>query len=118
MDFYREPFLEESTRKPILVWPNEIPIDGFPQDNTKIVEAYYEKMKTSEIPKLLLWAKPGTIINEKNKDRILSEFKNIKDVYLGKGKHYLQEDHPDAIGRQCRLVPGINIRCDTDCPRS
>jgi haloalkane dehalogenase len=50
------------------------------------------------MPKLLLWAKPGAIIKEKNKDRIKNEFKNVKDVYVGKGKHYLQEDHPDKIG--------------------
>jgi haloalkane dehalogenase len=99
MDHYREPFLEEATRKPILVWPNEIPIDGTPKDNTKIVENYYAKMKNSNTPKLLLWAKPGAIIKEKHKDHILSEFNNTKDIYLGKGKHYLQEDHPDAIGK-------------------
>ena len=99
MDYYREPFLEESSRKPVLVWPNEIPIDGYPSDNADIIQHYYEKLKQSEIPKLLLWAKPGAIIKEKNVEQIKREFKNLKDVYLGKGKHYLQEDHPDKIGK-------------------
>ncbi len=99
MDRYREPFLEESSRKPVLVWPNEIPIDGHPADNAEIVQRYYEKLKRSDIPKLLIWAKPGAIINERDVDRIKHEFKNLQDVYLGKGKHYLQEDHPDEIGK-------------------
>jgi len=98
LDQYREPYREEASRKPVLVWPNEIPIDGHPQDNTEIVEQYNVKLKESDMPKLLLWAKPGAIIKEKDKDRIKNEFKNVKDVYLGKGKHYLQEDHPDKIG--------------------
>ncbi|UCE43109.1 MAG: haloalkane dehalogenase [Candidatus Aminicenantes bacterium] len=99
MDHYREPFLEESSRKPVLVWPNEIPIDGYPADNTEIVKGYYEKLKQSDIPKLLLWAKPGAIIKEKHVEKIRQAFKNLQDVYLGKGKHYLQEDHPDEIGK-------------------
>jgi haloalkane dehalogenase len=99
MDHYREPFLEESSRKPVLVWPNEIPIDGYPEDNTEIVQRYYEKLKQSNIPKLFLWAKPGAIILEKEAHKIIREFKNLKDVHVGKGKHYLQEDQPDAIGK-------------------
>jgi haloalkane dehalogenase len=98
-DYYRGPYLEEASRKPVLVWPNEIPIDGHPQDNTELVEQYIVKLKESDLPKLLLWAKPGVIIKEKDKDRIKNEFKNVKDVYLGKGKHYLQEDQPDKIGK-------------------
>jgi haloalkane dehalogenase len=99
MDYYREPFLEESSRKPVLVWPNEIPIDGDPSDNAEIIQRYYEKLKQSEIPKLLFWAKPGAIFKEKDVNQFKQEFKNLQDVYLGKGKHYLQEDHPDKIGK-------------------
>lgn len=99
MDYYREPFLEEASRKPVLVWPNEISIDGYPADNTKIIQGYFEKLKQSEIPKLFLWAKPGAIIKKKDVALIKQEFKNLQDVYLGKGKHYLQEDHPEKIGQ-------------------
>ncbi len=99
MDHYREPFLEESSRKPVLVWPNEIPIDGYPEDNTEIVLNYFEKLKQSDIPKLLLWAKPGAILKEKQVEQVKRDFKNLKDVYVGKGKHYLQEDQPDEIGK-------------------
>jgi haloalkane dehalogenase len=98
MNKYREPYLEETSRKPVFVWPNEIPIDGHPSDNAEIVERNNAKLKESDIPKLLLWAKPGVIIKKKGRDRIINEFKNVKDVYLGKGKHYLREDHPDKIG--------------------
>jgi haloalkane dehalogenase len=98
MDYYREPFKEEASRKPVLVWPNEIPIEGYPQDNKEIIEAYYAELIQSDIPKLLIWAKPGAVIPAKKVERIKKEMKNLDDVYIGKGKHYLQEDHPDAIG--------------------
>ncbi len=64
------------------------------------MQRYYEKLRQSDIPKLLLWAKPGAITKKKEVDQIKQDFKNLQDVYLGKGKHYLQEDHPDEIGKE------------------
>lgn len=39
------------------------------------------------------------IIKKKDVERIKSEYKNIDAVYIGKGKHYIQEDHHYEIGR-------------------
>ncbi|MDH5656099.1 MAG: haloalkane dehalogenase, partial [Spirochaetia bacterium] len=50
------------------------------------------------IPKLLLWAKPGMILNEKSVRAMEKEIKNLETAFLGKGKHYIQEDHPAKIG--------------------
>jgi len=97
---YREPFLEEKDRKPVWVWPNEIPFDGQPADTHSIIQSYHEKLKSSPIPKLLLWAEPGMIIKgKKAAEKIKNTFANTETYFIGKGKHYLQEDHPHVIGK-------------------
>lgn len=98
MNDYRQPYPDEKSRKPLFVWPNEIPIAGHPKRNHDLVAGYYEWLKKSELPKLLLWAKPGAIIKEKDIPRLESEIRNLTSVFVGKGKHYLQEDCPQQIG--------------------
>ncbi len=100
MDAYRAPYPTEKSRKPTLVWPNQIPIDGKPADVHALVSAYNAKLKTSNVPKLLLWAEPGVIIPGKAAaDAIVKAFKNTEAVYIGHGKHFIQEDQPDNIGK-------------------
>jgi haloalkane dehalogenase len=38
MAYYREPFRKPEYRKPVWRWPNELPIEGKPEDVTKDVE--------------------------------------------------------------------------------
>ncbi len=95
---YREPFLEPKSRRPVQVWPREIPFDGDPPDvHARIAEAS-RWLRGSTIPKLLLWVKPGVIIKKRDVEWWRREVPNLEDIYLGKGKHFLQEDHPGAIG--------------------
>ena len=37
-------------------------------------------------------------IKKKDVELIKREYKNILTEYIGKGKHYIQEDHPHEIG--------------------
>jgi len=97
--YYSAPYPTVESRKLIAVWPKEIPIDNTPKRNYEIVSSYGEWLKETNIPKLLLYAKPGFIIKKKDVAQIQNDFKNLDAVYLGKGKHYLQEDHPHEIGR-------------------
>ncbi|MFQ5435274.1 MAG: haloalkane dehalogenase [Anaerolineae bacterium] len=97
---YAAPYPDEQSRKPVAVWPREIPFDGEPADVHEIVSAYHAWLKTSHLPKLLLWAKPGAIIaGEKAARQIQSEFPQTEAVFVGNGRHYIQEDHPHEIGR-------------------
>ncbi len=97
--YYNEPYPTIESRKSLEVWPKEIPIDGVPDRNYKIISEYSEWLKTTTIPKLLLYAKPGMILKKKDVEKIQNEFKNLESVYIGKGKHYIQEDHPHEIGK-------------------
>lgn len=98
MDVYRSPFLEKKSRKPILVWPNEIPIDGEPADMYQIITEYFMKLQASQVPKLLLWADPGAIIKEDDVETLQKQLPNLETRYIGKGIHYIQEDQPHNIG--------------------
>ena len=100
MNFYRAPFKRMKDRKPMWRWPNEIPIDGKPADVTNIVQAYNRKLKGSDCPKLLFFARPGGIMKEPMVKWCQENLKNLKTVDIGNGIHYLQEDNPKLIGTE------------------
>lgn len=95
---YSDPYPTEASRKPIKTWPKEIPFDGVTARNYKAINAYSEWLKETTLPKLLLYAKPGMIIQKKEVEIIQNEMKNLDAQYVGKGKHYIQEDVPHEIG--------------------
>ena len=100
MQFYRAPYKEVDDRKPVWAWPQEIPIGGKPEDMHLIVKNYNEWLRKSTLPKLLFYAHPGGIIRKKQVGWCDEHLDNLQTVDLGKGIHYLQEDHPHEIGQQ------------------
>jgi len=99
MDAYRAPFLEPSDREPIYVWPNEIPIAGEPARNVAVVEAIGQWLATSDQPKLVLYASPGALTPPEAAAWMAENFNNTQTRFIGNGLHYIQEDQPEAIGR-------------------
>ena len=97
-DNYNAPYPTTESRKPIAVWPKEIPFDGDPDRNYVLIKAYAEWLEKTTTPKLLLYAKPGMIIKKNHVERIKHDYKSLEAVYIGKGTHYLQEDRPHEIG--------------------
>lgn len=97
-DYYNAPYPTDESRKPIVVWPKEVPFDGDPKRNYVIIRAYAEWLVKTTIPKLMLYAKPGMIIKKNHVDRIIRDYKSLEAVFVGKGTHYLQEDSPHEIG--------------------
>jgi len=95
---YYEPFQTLESRKPIIKLPQELPFKGEVGLTEEIVSNYYEWLKKTEIPKLLLFAKPGIQITSKEVEIYKTEFTNLTTVFIGRGKHYIQEDQPDNIG--------------------
>ena len=97
--YYKQPFLEKSSRKQVNQWPNEIPIGGKPATTAKIVADYNAWLLQTETPLLLLYASPGAVNGPSVADWWAKRAKNIETVYIGAGLHYVQEDQPYAIGR-------------------
>ena len=99
MNHYREPYRLPEHRLPLWRWPNELPIAGEPADVFAVVEAYSAWLQSSSLPKLMLHATPGAIINEPVRRWCEETFTNLTSVTVGPGIHFLQEDNPDAIGQ-------------------
>lgn len=60
LDVYRKPYPTPASRRPLLQWPREMPLDGEPADVVRRVEAYDTWLANSpEVPKLLLTFDPG-----------------------------------------------------------
>jgi len=98
MDVYRRPFLSSEDRRPTLDWPNQIPIDGVPEDVVSIVGEYANYFMNSKIQKLFINGEPGAILIGKQREFCRS-WPNQKEVTVP-GNHFLQEDSPDLIGEK------------------
>ncbi len=98
MAVYRRPFEHAGEdRRPTLTWPREIPLAGEPADVVQIVSDYGAFLQTSEIPKLLIAAKPGAILNGPQLE-FARGWPNTTEVTVD-GIHFVQEDSPSAIGQ-------------------
>lgn len=98
-NIYFEPFKTIESREPIVKFPQELPFKGEGTLNEKITDNFYKWLQQSTIPKLLVYAKPGVQIQTKEIRLYKSVFKNLSTTCIGKGKHYIQEDQPDNIGK-------------------
>ncbi len=99
MDYYRAPYLNESDRKPVQVWPQELPISGSPERTHTRIAATYERLKESTMPLLLLTAEPGMIMNAESVATLKRDLPRMKTVGIGPGMHYVQETQPTKIGK-------------------
>lgn len=97
--FYTAPYKTIKSRKALWVWPGEAPMD--PSRRTPVreaFEAWRNWLPTADIPKLCLYATPGSAIMEKDAKKIRKTFVNTEVVHVGQGQHYIQEDCPHEIG--------------------
>ncbi|WP_299616007.1 haloalkane dehalogenase [uncultured Tateyamaria sp.] len=99
MEAYRAPFVDEDTRLPLLMWPNELPISGEPARNVDVFEANNEWLMSSDTPKLLIYFEPGVLLPPEAAHWIGAHFRNTDIRFGGAGLHFVQEDQPVAIGR-------------------
>ena len=97
---YLEPYPTPASRKPVAVWPREVPISGQPADVDREIAMNFEWLRTAPLPKLFLYAKPGAILKKKQVAELSASVPDLESVFVGKGKHYIQETSPDAIGEE------------------
>jgi haloalkane dehalogenase len=98
MDEYRRPFREPGeSRRATLTWPRQIPFEGEPADVDKIVSDYAAWLPTARTPKLFIDAEPGFIVTGHIRAWVRS-WEN-QDIATVRGKHFVQEDAPDEVGR-------------------
>lgn len=98
--YYRSAFPTVTSRKAVLQWPREVPLDGAPADNTAVVEAYRQWLTDTNVPKLLFYGNAGVAIKEAEVQWCEENLSNLKVVDLGDAIHFVQETHPDTIGAE------------------
>ena len=86
------------SRLPTWRLPNELPIAGEPADVAAALTAAHAALAASTYPKVLFTGDPGALVSPAYAEQFAAGLKNCRLVHLGAGAHYLQEDHPDAIG--------------------
>ncbi len=99
MAVYRAPFPTPQSRLPTWRFPNEIPIAGEPADVVAMMKSAHEALAQSTYPKLIFAAEPGALVAPADAEALAGKLRDCRLVKLGDGVHFLQEDHPETIGR-------------------
>lgn len=97
---YYAPYPDAASRRPMLQWPRELPIDGEPADVKAVITRNAEWLaSTPAVPKLLLTFEGSTMMS--NAPAVVEWAKrtmpNLDVVTLGPAGHHAPEDAPDAI---------------------
>jgi len=99
MDYYRAPYPTPESRLPTLQWPRELPAAGEPARNVEVVTRVGEWMQRTDVPMLFMWARPGALNNEAFAEAMVARVANVQTAFVGEGRHFIQEDQPEMIGR-------------------
>jgi len=98
---YAAPYPTPASRRPLLAWPREMPIDGEPADVVARVEAYDAWLASSpEVPKLLLTfdgTEDTLMIGARIAAWSAEHIAGLEIVGCGPAAHVVQEDQPQAI---------------------
>ncbi len=99
---YREPFLKEEWRTPLFTLPNSFPKKGKNPQNNDMADMINKNnafLTRTTIPKLVLYAKPGMLVNKKAVKWINNNIPTTETKLIGQAKHLMEEDLPIEIGR-------------------
>lgn len=100
-DVYRAPYPTPASRKPLLVWPREFPLDGEPADVVALVRNYgVWAAATPDVPKLLMALENGVGLGSAEViDWAANAFASAEVAPIGPAGHHAPEDRPEEIGR-------------------
>jgi len=106
---YRQPWLAGGeSRRPLITWPREIPVNGEPKDVHDVVVSYQRWMEENSVPKLFIRGNPAVIMVEgENRLTAARAWSNQTEVEVpgdtesefAATNHYIQEVCPDEIGQ-------------------
>jgi haloalkane dehalogenase len=97
---YRMPYPDPASRRPLLQWPREIPLEGEPADVRERFLAYDRWLAdTPNVPKLLLTTEQGGLVSTQIEQWCRHHLAALEIENIGKAGHHAPEDQPDAIGQ-------------------
>src|SRR6201992_509001 len=100
LDVYRAPFLEPASRKPMLAWTREFPLDGEPADVVEVVLGYGRWMAgTPGVPKLIMAVEAGVGLGSPEViGWAAGNFAAAEVESVGPGDNQIPENQPAAMG--------------------
>ncbi|MDK2596826.1 haloalkane dehalogenase [Pseudoalteromonas obscura] len=99
MEAYRAPYLVPESRKPLLAWPNQLPIAREPAQTDCLMRGIKRYMGKTDMPILYIYGSPSVDNSPQVLKWYVENIDELETAYVGQGLHYLPEDQPDAIGR-------------------
>lgn len=98
MAAYRAPFRNWRDRYPILVWPNELPLNDERKGETwRMIRQIEDNLSEMAQPMLLLTFRPGALIPAVRARWLQARIPDLEITECGRGLHYVQEDQPRRI---------------------
>lgn len=102
MEFYRRPFLEPESCKPLWQYLQDLPLGNGPKDVIDLITRYSKKFVSSDIPKLMLYAVPGFVTTMATVQWAKDNLQNLTLVDVGDALHYAQESKPTVISAELK----------------
>lgn len=102
LNYYREPFKSPGSCKPIWQFVKDAPVPGGAQDVIDLISDYTHKLKSSPIPKLMVYAVPGFITSMSTVRWAVENLPNISAIDMGDALHYVPEGNPLSLRQAMR----------------
>jgi len=105
---YRAPYVDDMEKRRLIYegpgpanFPkkNNLKPEKTTDDFIMMVNESANVLDGTKIPFLIFSAKPGFILNKRSLEYARQHYPNLTIKHLGKGKHFLPEDHPKAMGK-------------------
>lgn len=98
---YAAPFEDTSRRETLLAYPRLVPVGPDAEgEAADIVRSYSQWLETSQLPKLLIRAEPGGIMDAESAGELVKILPNLSVATVGTVVHFLPEIHPGRVGRE------------------
>lgn len=99
MNYYRAPFSKPGSCLPIWQYFQDLPLGKGPDDVLKLIENYSNKLKQSNIPKLMLYGVPGFTTTMDTVMWAKQNLPNLTLVDLDEALYYTPEYKPNEISQ-------------------
>jgi haloalkane dehalogenase len=97
---YAEPYPTLRSRKPLRMWPRQLPVEGKTTPVSELIEADNEKLRASPLPKLILYGTKNASLDDERAEWCHQNIKNVELVEIEGANYLMQEDDPQAIGEK------------------
>lgn len=100
LEAYLAPYPTRESRRPLLAWARQMPIDGEPAELVERIEAFDGWLaESTEVPKLLMTfeGSPTLLITTEQAAWCAASIASLETVACGQAGHHAPEDQPEAI---------------------